>query len=70
VRGAGVPAGMTTPAYSQRPLSPAQGLLQVDAKAEARGTLDIISISYEVLPDTSCARRGFCCSLLPRPCSP
>jgi hypothetical protein len=56
---------MTCPTISSRPASPAGALFQAIATANNQGIFDKIRASYARLPDTACARRGFCCALLP-----
>jgi hypothetical protein len=56
---------MTIHSDPQGQTTPLSGLFQAAQQAASQGLADSLSAIYGVLPDTSCARRGFCCSLLP-----
>lgn len=56
---------MTFSTVAQRSSSPREGLCLALRQAAPIDIFDEIIKIYAELPDTSCARRGFCCSLLP-----
>lgn len=56
---------MTSSSIVQRPVPAARGLFRALAQAQTNGIINAIGAIYARLPDTSCARSGFCCSLLP-----
>lgn len=56
---------MISQPHPQGPSSPIHGLFQAVRQAETKGFVDSIGKIYGALPNTTCARSGFCCSLLP-----